>query len=989
MGQLSGKAQIPRTSAFFPYLSLSFHLLQRFWEAFNHEAEGFALPLETFSSILSNPSSDANANANAKALFLLFDSDQNGLVDALEVFSTLALCSAAPLREKLLFILSAYDFDADQRLSIDELALLLKCAANGLCKVCATTTPPPAVVERAAELIFRLCRADLSQPLSTEQIYLTLRLSVEVSSWVDYFHLSFLPPPQQMFFSVSAEGSSGEVAPPPALAKRYYGGEGAWYRQALELAPSGVEAIEADCEEEDLPAATLGLSQVLCYATCPAPCFLAPSTVLLATSAVVSVVGVRNTGTAYFMQHQEEVAALAAHEGRAVAASGGKGELFVWEAPEVAQGVRLLRVLQVPEGRVVKAVGFDEDGGRLACAAVGDGRTDVLLFEWETDAVPVWSAAVPHELDILRWVGPHLFVAMQTPCVSPLVFAQDYPSASWSVHQGIRDSDSLLASLTVAPQDDQDIPRFLCGTEDGYLLEWVGWHETRKWLLSKGTAVRSIDCSLGRLLTAGDGTGFRLYEKQDKDSKYEEIHRCNPAFKDVRSVRLFPDKCSALISTAEGVYVWNLFDTPEQAEKVAVRVNGRLRACCASPRNNNVVCAADETHTYIWDFSRGLGPVLSHPIQAVPICCEMSFCGTILAIGTSAPKAQLLLLNVDSEAVSEICALAEEPMDSVTCMAFTPDKLSLIVGFSSGVVRACSVRDMRAGSKRIKWKAEGFVPNGLLTLDVSADSTFCITNTSDDEGIHALYCEDLENVEMLSEVKDVNWHTKSCLFGWTTLADTAKSWSCMAVRDTLAARGDNEGRLVLQPYPLTNDWRRLGYKWSSAEVTKAVFSKDGDALFAIDAKGSLLKWRVEKTATIRGKGEVETQSKQHVGVLTEDIKWVEGAVKPRRPPKRKQVTPSRTLVVRRVYGCSLHTELRRHARYILDNKALEEEVVFPAGAILLGRSGGSERVLTGAKGSITSVEVNSTRRLVAVGDASGLVRGKNEAVILAITSMTQ
>ena len=90
----------------------------------------------------------------------MFDTDKNGLVDALELFMTVALLSGMDTIEKLLFAFSVYDFDSCSSLSLDETALLLRSAAKGLSKACPEYTVFSAVaddesiIETYAKLIF-------------------------------------------------------------------------------------------------------------------------------------------------------------------------------------------------------------------------------------------------------------------------------------------------------------------------------------------------------------------------------------------------------------------------------------------------------------------------------------------------------------------------------------------------------------------------------------------------------------------------------------------------------------------------------------------------------------------------------------------------------------------------------------------------------------------------------------------------------------------
>jgi Ca2+-binding EF-hand superfamily protein len=59
-------------------------------------------------------------NEKTAGLFRLLDTDANDLIDALEFLAASALLSGMPTRDKLEFILNAYDFDGSQELSIDE-----------------------------------------------------------------------------------------------------------------------------------------------------------------------------------------------------------------------------------------------------------------------------------------------------------------------------------------------------------------------------------------------------------------------------------------------------------------------------------------------------------------------------------------------------------------------------------------------------------------------------------------------------------------------------------------------------------------------------------------------------------------------------------------------------------------------------------------------------------------------------------------------------
>jgi len=49
---------------------------------------------------------------------------------------------------KILVILTSYDFDGTQMLSIDEVTLALKSAATGICKLCMVPAPREEIIEQ-------------------------------------------------------------------------------------------------------------------------------------------------------------------------------------------------------------------------------------------------------------------------------------------------------------------------------------------------------------------------------------------------------------------------------------------------------------------------------------------------------------------------------------------------------------------------------------------------------------------------------------------------------------------------------------------------------------------------------------------------------------------------------------------------------------------------------------------------------------------------
>eukprot|EP00600_Ochromonadales_sp_CCMP1393_P002263 CAMPEP_0174977188 /NCGR_PEP_ID=MMETSP0004_2-20121128/13465_1 /TAXON_ID=420556 /ORGANISM="Ochromonas sp., Strain CCMP1393" /LENGTH=2877 /DNA_ID=CAMNT_0016228333 /DNA_START=290 /DNA_END=8924 /DNA_ORIENTATION=- len=97
-------------------------------------------------------------DAQLKNLFTSFDTDDNGLIDALELFVSLALSSGMDTIDKIHFAFTAHDFDNAGSLSFDEANLLLRSVVKGMSKVsphCVVfTAPTNAEIEKFTSLVF-------------------------------------------------------------------------------------------------------------------------------------------------------------------------------------------------------------------------------------------------------------------------------------------------------------------------------------------------------------------------------------------------------------------------------------------------------------------------------------------------------------------------------------------------------------------------------------------------------------------------------------------------------------------------------------------------------------------------------------------------------------------------------------------------------------------------------------------------------------------
>lgn len=95
-----------------------------------------ALPPLHIEKMALNAKDVASLFGDAALILKVFDTDDNGLVDRLELFSTLILVSETmETREKLEAIFSLFDFEHKLALSFEEFVILLRCLTTGLAKL--------------------------------------------------------------------------------------------------------------------------------------------------------------------------------------------------------------------------------------------------------------------------------------------------------------------------------------------------------------------------------------------------------------------------------------------------------------------------------------------------------------------------------------------------------------------------------------------------------------------------------------------------------------------------------------------------------------------------------------------------------------------------------------------------------------------------------------------------------------------------------------
>jgi Ca2+-binding EF-hand superfamily protein len=105
------------------FVNLPREAIESLWTSYNLLGEGWGLSIDDVRNIFSGASYVTEnvgfSDDSLKALFAVFDTDKNDLIDALELFITLALASGMDTIDKISFVFSAFDLGGRDSLSFD------------------------------------------------------------------------------------------------------------------------------------------------------------------------------------------------------------------------------------------------------------------------------------------------------------------------------------------------------------------------------------------------------------------------------------------------------------------------------------------------------------------------------------------------------------------------------------------------------------------------------------------------------------------------------------------------------------------------------------------------------------------------------------------------------------------------------------------------------------------------------------------------------
>jgi len=808
MGQLIGRAVLVTASQ--PFANLSRRAIANLWQAFNDIADGFGISKDEFEEICCELKEEWNASrmavsAKATLLFVELDTDRNGLIDALEFASTVAALSGMKLREILEFILSIYDFDGSQLLSVDEVTLAFKSLSTGLCKL--TTIPAPR--EDAIEQLVSQLFMDCAEHDHADHVRLRINVLAEsllsqpdIRSWFSFFgNPTYASEKASVFKMLPADcDHEGENIPQPRTEDQtlaiawnllskfdgptYFAKTGETWRTFTEkLEPM----IYHDAVVRMLPPET-SLSLEWIYGYQSERCrnnvrYNVDGDVVYNVGRFAIVYNFSRHEQRVFTGHDEEIISLAVHPAGEFCATGDVGptpRILVWHT--VTREIVFVDRAFHKHG--VVHLTFSEDGKLLGSVgndafhtlAVYRWADNTVLFTSYVDRGPCLAVAFLHDNSLVASGDSYIFFWTR---VGDTFEKRRGNFSSFSPPQPV----TTLCAVQGAGGDS-----IVAGTVSGRLSLWVDRNCVRHVAAHQG-AINALYSSPQGLLSGGKDNRIRLWTSKLEPGATFDMSGFgnNPS---IRSLCLSVDGRAILLGTKGG----NVFEI-SSVDGSDVRGGpfasghcmGNLRAVMSHPSKHQFLTAGDDCKVRIWDtISRTLlkvahfdAEVRAAAYSPLGDCIAVGF-GMIVRDPFGSPNLPQTDDKLSAEELQEELQLkagafaivseddltrlfeGKDSKSPVSVIAYSPAGDTLAVGTDDGSIFLYAVPDeYELIGKCVRHTAP------IISLDFSLDGEWLRSNSTDMD-VFFWSTDDASVQTNMQSMRDVEWATFTSPYTWHT-----------------------------------------------------------------------------------------------------------------------------------------------------------------------------------------------------------------------------
>lgn len=839
------------------------------------------------------------------SLFKCFDTDCNGLIDALEFFSSIAVLSGMRKKAIMEFVLTIYDFDGTESLSLDEVVLALKSVTAGLCKIQAPqSTSRERIILAKEEQIEQLVSEIFCSQSDSGEVDDSVRLSIkvlctlliahpDVSYWFSYFS----NPPQRglptyeltfrdkdystenptlvrteeerlaVEWNVRCEEVADSSAPSSKSSAVPVGG-------AATAATTSVSAVAGEQEQWRSAVALLTpveFASAVLKTTSP-NCSIAPEWVygyqaekakcnLHYTSRGDIVYSITKYAVVYsiklhqqriFSGHTEEILSLKLHPSKQIAASGDIGPL-----------PRLL-VWNIDSHKILySACGFHRHGitqlcfssdGKILISVGNDSQQSISVVMWEESTV-IFNSPVS--------AAPALCLSCTVLRDNTIVAAGDSFVSFWSYYSegyvrraGNFSRFTALQPITaLAPVCDSD--NLVSGTASGLLLLWVDVNCIRSVKAHNGTINSIFSCSHG-ILSGGKDQRIRMWSTNLEPSFTFDVshYGINPC---VRSLCMSSDGTSILLGTkGANIFEISAIDGSDlRGGPIAVGHSvGELYCVATHPSKFEFITVGQDQTLRVFDMSTNTQLKIA-TFDGDARSVSYNPMGDIIVVGFSgAPSSSkagafVVLNEEDLSVVHE----AKDSSSAVTAVEFSPEGETLAVACTDGGIYLYAVHD----DYELVGKCDRHT-TAVMQIDFSKDGEWLRSNSLAKE-LFFFNTDDASFQSNVSAMRDVQWASNNCIYSWHVKdthhspfpADQQICNHLLPIQEELVgtpvepylAGGTSQGYVRLYPFPCAADgseYHRVPAHCS--EIAALKFAFDGQRMVTVGLRDRcILQWK--------------------------------------------------------------------------------------------------------------------------------------------------
>ena len=878
MGQVIGRAELIEPVQ--PFVNLDRLAVYELWEAFNDIAEGFGLNVDEFAEICTALQETVFADAPkavilkaAEAMFVALDTDENLLVDALEVLVTLAMLSALEIREKANFCFTCYDFDESGEITIDEMILLLKSCASGLCKLSTRVQlPEEAKLEQLAQEAFRKIGKSDDVKITRDEFVTYCTSTPEIVAWYNHYDNAMDYTMEALTNEFNDEDLENETHVvlrkrtemlakhpditlehgPQLLASNGH----VWLETARHTVPSDVKPGDVKPELPDKHSLTLewiygyqaqDVRNNLGY-TCTGE--------IVYTAACAGVVfNVEMHEQQFNLDHTDEIISMALHPNSMLVATGERGPrpvINVWDV----SSLKLVSALKGYHSIGIQSLAFSPSNGTWLISIGQDVHHSLALYDWNKRELLYSSRSTPCQVLDCRF---RFFAKSSNQNVPPSfitcgvehIFFWNLEGNN-SCKPGIFGRIGKLQTMICLACSEKD-NRVVSGALSGHLYQWDQCRNLKRTVKAHDSSVTALCYTpdFRTLVSAGKDGKVRMWSssKLEQGATFD-IHGLGSLNSAVSAICVHEDGSKMLVGTrASEVFEMSMQDgcNLHHGPLVQAHCKDELHGLSIHPIKLEFVTVGDDRTVRIWDIE-AKQQLRMVRVDTKARACAYSPDGKVIAIGlgggdTSAKKeGAFAILN---EADLTIIHEARDSKSAITDIKFSCDGQTLALASADRFIYLYNVEDYASIGK-----CKGHT--GMLeNMDFSEDSHNLQSSCSSKQLLF-WNTETGEQMKKPSQLKDTVWASQNCTIGWpvkaawmaessidVTACDRSKSMAVIAC-------GDSVGRVRLFRFPAAADAAPgfLEYHGHSSSIRRAQFSStDGTLLTVGCGDRCILQWK--------------------------------------------------------------------------------------------------------------------------------------------------